>query len=176
MQTAGLTSKAVLSKITYNTAMDLVALSKKAIQNPFNFRNVFVLFITGFLVLIVGLSLISILGKLAGQVNPETACNSSLNKEISGQAYSSNDVVYRLDYRGNSQCFLSAFLTWKNPKGAVSLWVYDPDGKVEVIKPLSKQTYAQFYKASPLPIGEWKFVIKAVEAAEVTYFGNLSVR
>ncbi len=156
--------------------MDLLFLSKKAIHNPLHFKNFFVLFITTFIILTVGLSLIAIFGKFFNPFDSSTACDFTQSKKVSGQAQTADDVVYQLNYTGNSQCFLSAFLTWKKPEEAISLWVYDPTGKVEVVKPDGKQTHTQFYQASPLSVGDWKFVIRAVKGEEIDYSGNFSIK
>ena len=156
--------------------MDLLTLSKKAIQNPLHYHNFFVLFVTTFIILVLGLSIVSLTSKLLTQVSSVTACDSAQNKKIAGRALSSDDVIYQLNYKGNSQCFLAAFLTWKEPREAITLWVYDPSGKIEVVEPSEKQTHTQFYKASPLSSGEWKFVIKAANGTQVDYSGNLSVQ
>lgn len=156
--------------------MDLVHLSKKAVQNPFHISNFFVLFTTVFLLLIVGLSLISVLGRLSSQIRSNTACDSTQNKKISGNALNTGDTVYHLNYAGNSSCFLSISLTWEKEQEAVALWVYNPNGKIDIVKPENNQTYTQFYKSSPLPAGEWRFVIKAEKGTQVNYSGNLSVQ
>lgn len=156
--------------------MDLIKLSRKAIRNPLYYRNFFVLFVTIFIALIIGLSLLSGFSFFSKNSPGPNQCDSSRAEKFSGNVSATKNAVYQLDFEGNKNCFLSAFFTWKKTKTPASIWIYTPEGKIEVIESTPEQTSALFLKNSPLSQGRWRFVVKAREETDVSYSGSISVK
>ncbi len=157
--------------------MDLLKLSKKAIQHPLYYTNFFVLFVTTFILLIVGLSVAYTLGlaTMESRENPDS-CNFKQSKKFNGDVSSTNNAIFQLDYKGNASCVLSAFFSWKNSENIDSVWIYNPEGEIEVIEPTNGQSFVDFSKNSPLTTGRYRFVIKADTTSALRYSGNISIK
>ena len=157
--------------------MDLLKLSKKAIRHPLHYTNFFVLFVTTFILLIVGLSVACVLGWATtdSRENPG-GCNFKQSRKFNGDVSATNNAIFQLDYKGNGTCVLSAIFSWKSAKGIDSVWVYNPEGKIEVIEPTNGQNSVGFSEASPLTTGRYRFVIKANTTSALKYSGNISIK
>ena len=157
--------------------MDLLKLSKKAIQNPLHYTNFFVLFVTSFILLIVGLSVIATLGLLTREQKVDPAsCNFKQSKKFNGDGASTNNATFQLDYKGNATCILSALFSWKDSVNIDSVWIYNPEGKIEVIEPTDGYNSVEFSKNPPLTTGRYRFVIKANTTSALKYSGNISIQ
>lgn len=153
--------------------MDLLKLFKESLRNPFSFKSLTIIFVNLFFVAIIALSMLYILGLFGIDFSPAQACNSNLVKKLTDSVGKNNDVVYNFNFRGNSYCFLNTYVTWKNPNDAVTFWIYDPKGNVNVVDPNPKQAYNFVYVPSPVATGNWKFVLKT-ESSRVNFNGEIS--
>lgn len=156
--------------------MDLFDLSKKAINKPLQPKNFFVLFTMLFIILVGGLSIISLLGLTFGTSRQFSACSGGEARNISGKVTTNQDAVYQVDSNGDSNCLLSLVLNWKPTSQSASIWVYNPDGKIEIIEPSTNQATASFLKTSPLESGRWRFVVKAKDKTTLNYSGQITLR
>lgn len=154
--------------------MDLIQLSKKAVRQPLNHKNFYILFVTAFFFLIIGLSLLAFFGAMSDPEAEINTCNSKQSQSLSGRITPEKDVVYQMDYQGNDLCILSAVFTWKNPDSVKAIWVYNPQGEIEVIEPHDENS-ASFTQVSPLESGKWRFVMKA-NGSNASFSGNLSLK
>lgn len=100
----------------------------------------------------------------------------SQSKKVSGKLSQNKQAVYQLEYQGGTECILTAIFDWKNPEDVTSIWVYNPEGDIEVIEPGKNQTSATFAKNSPLSQGRYRFVLKSEKSSELKYSGNISIR
>ncbi|HSX57815.1 MAG TPA: hypothetical protein VLE47_00900 [Candidatus Saccharimonadales bacterium] len=152
--------------------MDLIALFKKSVRDPLHFNSFFIIFVTLFIFLIIGISIVALSSNL---LSSQTGCNATKTKQLSGIASKTSDTVYLLKFDGNSQCFLSGSVTWANKNSSIKIWLYDPSGKVSIISPNPNQTYSLIYAASPVSQGTWKMVLKA-DSKEVPFSGEVSIK
>jgi hypothetical protein len=156
--------------------MDLLTLSRAAIKHPLRPNNFFVLFVTTFIVLIIGFSVLYALSLLTQRrSSSQSLCDSSESEKVSGDVSSTSNEIYQLEFKGNERCFLSAAFTWKDPNDAAEVWVYNPEGKIEVVEASVNQTSTQFLKGSPIKAGLWRFVVKGKNSAAFKYSGRISV-
>jgi hypothetical protein len=139
--------------------MDLLKLTKRAVENPLHVNNFFVLFVTSFIILIIGLTLISFFGMvLPGR--GASNCDTQSSKKVAGKISTSTNEVFQLDFKGNTSCLISARFDWKDSKNVAKIWVYDPEGRIEVIEPILNQTTAHYTAISPVKPGVWRLVVK----------------
>lgn len=156
--------------------MDLVKEFKTAVHNPLNFRNLNVIFVTLFLVLIIGLSLASFLSIFETAVGSKTACDTPMVKSINNSVVKNSDAVYNFSFNGNQQCFLNAWFTWKSTSQKITLWVYDPKGNVNTIEPTNTQTNVNFLANSPVTTGNWRVIVKTESTLSLPFSGQIAFR
>ncbi len=156
--------------------MDLAKEFKIAVKNPINIKNFFVIFFSFFLVLIIGLTMLAVGKSLFFNTSVKTACNSSNVMQVSSSVVTKNDVIYNINFNGNSQCFLNTWFTWKNPAQKVTLWVYDPNGNVNLVEPAKGQTNVNFLANSSLIKGKWRIILKTDSTTKIPYSGEIGIR
>lgn len=156
--------------------MDLVKEFKTAVHNPLNFRNLNVIFVTLFLVLIIGLSLASFLSIFEPAVGSKTACDTPMVKSINNSVVKNSDAVYNFSFNGNQQCFLNVWFTWKSTSQKITLWVYDPKGNVNIIEPTNTQTNVNFLANSPVTTGNWRVIVKTESTLSLPFSGQIAFR
>jgi len=155
--------------------MDLLKLLREALKDPFKIKSTFIIFVNLFFFLIIGLTMFSVLHFLGFDLTPAGACTQQKSREIDATVGKSKEISYDFSYSGNSYCFFTAFVTWDNPKDAITFWIYDPKGKVSVVEPSFKQTHNFIYTPSPLMEGDWKLVLKT-DSDKVDYTGEINFR
>lgn len=156
--------------------MDLIALSKKAIKKPLQPKNFFVLFVMFFIVLIIGLTIILITERIFTKPKLLTGCKAESSKKISGRISSTQDAVYQFNLEENPNCRLFLSLSWDHKDKSTSVWVYKPDGTIDIIEPLLDQATANFVKNGPLEKGKWRLVLKTKDNSALGYSGQISLR
>lgn len=156
--------------------MDLVKEFKTAVKNPLNFKNLFVIFFTIFLILIVGLSMIAIFKKISVFSDKTTACDIPKSITTKGSALVNKNAIYELNFKGNNNCFLQVWFTWKKTTQKVDLWVYDPNGNVNIVEPTKSQANLNLTLNAPLTKGNWRFILKSKSSVPVGYNGEIAVR
>lgn len=155
--------------------MDLLKLLQEAIKNPLKIKSTFIIFVNVFFVLIIGLTMFSVLHYLGFDFSPAGACDQQKSKQLESTVGKSKEVAYDFTYTGNSHCFFETFVTWDNPADAITFWVYDPKGKINVYEPSNKYTHNLIYIPSPILQGDWKVVLKT-ESGKVDYTGEINFR
>lgn len=156
--------------------MDLVKEFKSALNNPLHFKSLSIIFVTFFLVIIVGLSMICLLGNFNTVLSPQSACDNSGTKKVSSSVSKNSGAVYNFTFDGNQQCYLNAWLTWQDTKEQLTLWVYDPKGSVSIIEPSNGQTNVNFLANSPLARGDWRVIVKTDSSTSVIFNGEIAFR
>ncbi len=156
--------------------MDLVKEFKKAVKNPVNFKNLFIIFFNCFLVLIVGLSMLVIIKYFIKGPTPRTACSTPNSMSVSDSAVASKDVVYNITFSGNSKCFIESWFTWADSNKDLSFWVYEPSGNVSVIDSTKGQSNLTYITKSPPAQGSWRLIIKTKSTTPIPFSGEIAIR
>jgi len=156
--------------------MDLAKEFKSAVKNPLNFKNLFVIFVTVFLILIVGLSLLTLVKKITALSNKTTACNFPKTISVPGSVVLNKDSVYKLNFEGNNNCLLHVWFTWKELDQKIDLWVYDPKGNVQIVEPTKTQSNLSFTLNTPIDKGNWRFILKSKNKKPISYNGGIAIR
>lgn len=154
--------------------MDLLAQFRQSVRHPFQIKNVFVIFVTLFLVLIVGLALILSVDRLFYQQNNLTTCDQPSQKIFIDSVEQNNDTIYKVTFSGNTDCFLTFWMTWAEKK-SLSLWVYSPSGDITTTENTPNNSYLLHDLPSPLEKGEWRFVVKSDNSTKINYKGELAL-
>ncbi|HEX7456330.1 MAG TPA: hypothetical protein VF303_02595 [Candidatus Nanoarchaeia archaeon] len=98
---------------------------RNAINNPFDLRNFYVLFVVAVILLLVPIIVISIISRASLMCKPAQL-------RFAGDLASGEGKVYEFIYNGSNSCNLQI-----SPKAAsneeVSLWIYKPDKSIEVV-------------------------------------------
>ncbi len=155
--------------------MDLLKLLKEALKHPFQIKSTFVIFVNVFFVLIVGLTMFSVLHFLGFDLTSPGNCDQIKSKKISSTVGKSKEIAYTVKYAGNSDCFFNTYVTWDNPEDAITFWIYDPKGKVNIYEPSNNFTHNFLYIPTPLTQGDWRIVLKT-ESESVDYTGEIKFR
>lgn len=156
--------------------MDLVKEFKSAIKKPLKFQSLSIIFVTFFLILIVGLCMTSLLRHYDSVINPRTACDKTGVKKVKNSVNKNNDAIYQFSFNGNKQCFMNAWFTWNKPTEQIILWVYDPKGSVSIIEPSYNQTNVTFLANSPLENGNWRIIVKTTSSSSIVFSGEIAFR
>lgn len=154
--------------------MDLLAQFKKSVKNPFNIGSFYIIFVTVFLVLIIGLVLVLVL-KVFGHQQKTTACSHPVEKTFVDSVAKNNDIIYKVNFKGNKECFLDTWLTWNKPT-SLALWVYDPSGNITTYNNTPDKSYLKTDVQEPIKKGVWKFVVKNSTQTKVLYKGSIGFR
>ncbi len=99
---------------------------RTAINNPFNFKNLYLLFLVGVVLLIVPLISISLMSRSSLLCKP-------FQISLSGNLASGEGKIYEFSYNGSNTCTLTISPNMGQGKN-VSLWLYKPDKTIEVIE------------------------------------------
>lgn len=156
--------------------MDLIKELKLAVKNPFNFKNLYIIFFHLFLILIVGLSMLIVIKIVFLNKDTLTACSTPKSNNFTETVINSKNIVYQIKFSGNEKCFLHSWFTWENEAQNLSLWVYDPNGNVTVVEKTASLPNLYYFSNSPLTKGTWRLILKTDSAKALPFSGSLEIR
>jgi len=103
----------------------VLAQIRKAVNNPFDFRNFYILFIVAVVLLLIPIIIISFVARSSMICKPYRV-------DLKGDLSSGERKIHEFNYSGSNSCKV-AILPKLSSGRALSLWIYKPNNDIEVI-------------------------------------------
>jgi hypothetical protein len=147
---------------------------KSSVKNPLEMKSFYVLFVTAFALLLVPLTVIGVMAQRSFFVSARNSCAVPVERSFSGKVSESNDGLHIFTLKG-ANCSLAA---WVNGSKNVdlSLWVYEPNGKIHVVDENKNKSYEFLYVPEPVNEGDYRLTIKLKSGNTSNYKATVSLR
>lgn len=154
--------------------MDLVQEVKKSIKNPLKIESFYVLFVTAFVLLLLPLTILGVLAQRTFFVSARNSCAVPAEQSFSGTVDKTGDSEHNFTFKGQN-CNLAA---WVNGSGNadLSLWVYEPSGKIHVIDENKNKSYEFLYVSEPVTEGNYRLAVRLISGNSSNYSATVSFR
>ncbi len=147
---------------------------KSSVKNPLEMRSFYILFVTAFVLLLVPLTVIGLVAQRSFFVTARNSCAIPVERSFSGTASKTTDGEHLFALKG-ANCNLTI---WVNgSKGAdISLWVYEPDGKIRVVDDNKNKSYEFLYVPTPVNEGDYRIAVRLKSGNTSNYTTTVAIR
>ena len=133
---------------------------ERAVKKYFNFRTFYLLFLLEAAMILGSLLFVETAARLS------SSCKTS-EINISGKLAANDLKAYEFNYDGEDNCYLLVLPEWDTRDG-ISLWLYEPNGDVEVLDVLATPD-KKAIELSETPKGKYRISIHNRNGKEVEY-------
>ena len=147
---------------------------KESVKNPLEMKNFYVLFVTAFVLLLLPLTVIGITAQRSFFVSARNSCAVPIERSFSGAASKTSDGVHEFNIKGEN-CSLAAWVNGST-NADLSLWVYEPNGKIHVVDDNKNKDYEFLYVPEPVDDGLYRLAIKLKSNNPSNYTATVSFR
>ena len=154
--------------------MDLLREVKSSAKNPFSIKSFYVLFITAFVFLLIPLTIIGIIyqGNLFAQAR--NSCAIPVERSFTGSTSESTSGQHSFEFSGKN-CILTAWVNG-NEGSDISLWVYEPDGKIYVVDENNDKSYEFLHSSQSAKEGTYRITVRLISGNTSDYTATVSFR
>ena len=154
--------------------IDLLNEVKTSARNPLSLKSFYVLFITAFVLLLVPLTVIGVIyqGNLFAQA--KNSCAKPAERTFSGSTSENVSGQHTFTFSG-SGCTLTAWVNGSEGTN-ISLWVYEPDNKINVIDENTDKSYEFFHSSELAKEGDYRITVRLISGESSDYTATVSFR
>lgn len=154
--------------------MKLLKEIKTSVRNPLSVKSFYVLFITAFVLILTPLTVIGVIyqGNLFAQA--VNSCVKPVEREFSGTTSANSAEQHSFTFSG-SGCTLTAWVNGSE-ESDISLWIYEPNGKIQVVNDNSDKSYEFFTSAEIASEGIYRITVRLVSGESSDYTATVSFR
>ena len=154
--------------------MDLLREVKASAKNPFSMKSFYVLFVTAFVLLLIPITIIGVIyqGNLFAQAR--NSCAIPVERSFTGTTSKSTAGQHSFELTGKN-CTLTAWVNGKEGSD-ISLWVYEPDGKIHVVDENTDKSYEFIHSSQPAKEGTYRLTVRLISGNASDYTATVSFR
>ena len=154
--------------------MELLKEIKSSIKNPLTMRSGFVLFVSGFILLLIPLTIIGLLSQRTLFTNAKSNCAVPAEKTFKGSARQTTDGEHNFTFSGEG-CTLTVWVNGSS-NSDLSLWIYEPDGNIRVVDDNKDKSYEFVFINETMKSGDYRLAVRVLSGGSSKYTATISFR
>lgn len=154
--------------------MELLKEIKLSVKNPLSMRSGFVLFVSGFILLLIPLTVIGLLSQRTFFTNAKNNCAIPAERTFKGSTSQKTYGEHNFTFNGEG-CTLTA---WVDGSGNsdLSLWIYEPDGNIRVVDNNKDKSYEFIFVDETMKSGDYRLAVRILSGGSSEYTATISFR
>lgn len=154
--------------------MELFKEIKSSIKNPLSLRSSFVLFTSGFILLLIPLTVIGLLSQRSFFTNAKSNCAVPAEKTFKGTTSQTSDGEHNFTFSGEN-CTLTVWVDGSD-NSDISLWIYEPDGNIRVVDDNKDKSYEFIFVDEAMKSGDYRLAVRILSGGSSEYTATISFR
>ncbi len=140
--------------------MALLKEIKSSLKNPLSMRSAFVLFVSGFTLLLVPLTVLGVLSQRTFFTNAKSNCAVPAEQTFKGTTNQNTDGEHNFTFSGEG-CTLTAWVNGSD-NSDLALWIYEPDGNIRVVDDNKDKSYEFIFVDETVKSGDYRLAVRVL--------------